>query len=108
MPRPEETSAVRLAKGHLVKRLNNLSQKDWKTLCVQLGLWVPEGGGKGSHFAAYVKENCDRADVRNLVVTVQQHLFPQVQVKKFKCILAYGLRSQKYTEDDMWEKLGIK
>ncbi len=98
---------VKLEHGELTQRIKGLKQKDWVKACERLGLWVAEGGGRGSHVAIYNEENCDRSNRDNLVLTVQKHLTPNIQTDKLKQLVAYGLESKKYTEIDVWKALKI-
>jgi len=104
---PILTSSVKIARKDLTPRLNGKKQKDWILACETLGIWVPEGSGKGSHRCGYTEINCDRADNRTLVVTIQQHMYPVAQVQKIKQLIAYGIKSGKYNEDDVWRAFGI-
>lgn len=100
------TASVRLEHGHLTATIKNLTQSDWVKACERLGLWVPDGAGKGSHRCAYKEENCDRTDSRMLVATIQKHMTPNIQTDKLKQIVAYGLQSKKYSEKEVWKALG--
>ena len=102
------TATVKIENGHLTSRIKNLKQKDWVKACKKLSLWVPESGGKGSHRTAYIEENCDRTNSNNLVLTIQKKLIPNIQTDKLKQLIAYGKKSRKFTEDDVWAALGIK
>ncbi len=98
---------VKLEYGHLTAQIKNLKQNDWVKACSKLGIWIAEGGGKGSHVCGYKEENCDRTDSKMLVITIQKHLTPNIQTDKLKQLIAYGKESGKYTEKDVWMALGL-
>jgi hypothetical protein len=98
---------VKLQRGELTQQIKNLKQKDWLKACERLGLWVAEGGGKGSHVAVYCEVDCNRSNSNNLVLTVQKHLTPNIQTDKLKQLVAYGQHSGAYSEDDVWRALRI-
>lgn len=98
---------VDIKRKELTQQIKNLNQSDWVKACERLGLWIPRGGGRGSHVAVYGTENCDRGDRRNLVATIQKHLTPNIQTSKLKDLVLYGQLSGKYTEDDVWRALKI-
>jgi hypothetical protein len=98
---------VKLEYGHLTQQIKNLNQRDWVKACEHLGIWIADGGGKGSHVCGYKEINCDRSDSTMLVITIQRHLTPNIQTDKLKQLVAYGKESGKYTERDVWQALGI-
>jgi hypothetical protein len=103
----ELVALVKLERSHLTAQIKNLKQNDWVKVCKKLNIWIAEGGGKGSHVCGYKEENCDRADSTFLVITIQKHLTPNIQTDKLKQLIAYGIESGKYTEDDVWRALGL-
>lgn len=99
---------VKILLVHHIPRTKSLVQKEWIKACEKLNIWVPEGGGKGSHACGYSEINCDRADSNNLVITIQKNnLNPIIQIKLFKKLLAFGNRTGKFTEEDIWKALKI-
>ena len=96
---------VKLKHGKLTPRLKQLRQKDWIKACKKLGIWIPSGGGKGSHVCGYREEDCDRSNSEMLVITIQKHLTPNIQTDKFKQLVAYGKQTGSYTEEDVWKAL---
>lgn len=103
----ESVALVKLEKGHLTAQIKNLKQQDWLKACNKLGIWIAEGGGKGSHVCGYKEIDCDRSDSTMLVITIQKHLTPNIQTDKLKQLIAYGKESKKFTEDDVWKALKI-
>ena len=104
----ETIASIKIERGHLTAQIKNLKQKDWEGACKKLGIWIAEGGGKGSHVCGYKEEGCDRSDNSMLVITIQKHLTPNIQTDKLKQLLAWGKESGAYTEDDVWKALGVK
>lgn len=99
---------VRIEKGNLIDRIKNYRQEEWMKACDRLGLFVREDAGVGSHAAVY-KEDCPPCDDRTCcVVTLIRGMHPGIQRDIFKKVLAYGLNSGKYSEDDIWKALKIK
>lgn len=96
---------VKIKRGDLIDRLKGHSQSDWVKAIEKLGVEVCFAGG--SHMAAY-KENCPKEDKRCCIVTIHDHLHPQIQRDIFKKVLSYGLESGKYGEDAIWKALKIK
>ncbi len=101
------TASVKLKRGNLTASIKHLKQKDWVKLSEKLGLWVPDGGGKGSHKCVYKESDCDRSDHTNLIITIPKKLIPNVQTDKLKQLVAYGSLSGKFTEDDVWKALKL-
>lgn len=101
------TSQVNIARGELLAAIKNLKQKDWVKAAKKLGLWVPDGGGKGSHKCAYVSENCNRSDSTNLVLAIPKKIIPQTQTDRLKQLVAYGQSSGQFNEDDVWRTLKL-
>lgn len=100
---PRLASSIKIQRKDLVPQLNRKRQQDWVVACERLGIWVPVGSGKGSHICGYREPNCDRANNSMLVVTIQKKMYPVAQVQKIKQLVAYGLSSGKYNEEDVWK-----
>lgn len=98
---------VKLEYGELTAQIKNLNQNDWIKACEKLGIWIAQGGGKGSHVCGYKEVDCDRSDSTMLVITIQKYLTPNVQTDKLKQIIAYGKMSGKYSEKDVWVALKL-
>lgn len=94
--------------GELVARIKNYQQSDWVKACTRLSLYIPEGGGKGSHVAVYKEHNCDRSDSTMLLLTIPSHMYPNIQRDYVKKLVAWGKTSGRFTEQDIWTALGIK
>ncbi|PIQ91570.1 MAG: hypothetical protein COV70_03020 [Parcubacteria group bacterium CG11_big_fil_rev_8_21_14_0_20_39_22] len=99
---------VSIKEGKLVDRIKNLKQRDWIKACERLGLHVLTSHGKGSHCAVYKNNTCPPGDSSCCVVTIPHNLYSQIQRDIFKKILSYGLKEQKYSEEDIWIALKIK
>ena len=97
---------VKIAKGHLIDRIKGSTQQDWITVCQRLNVVVSTAYGNGSHAAAY-KDNCDPSDKSCCILTITKNQFPQIQRAQFKKLLAYGLNSGKFTEEDIWKAFGV-
>lgn len=108
MSLPSSYREVKLKDGHLVDQVKNLSQGDWIKVCVKLGLYVPDGYGKGSHCAVYKDSVCPPEDSSCCVVTLPRNIYANFQRDLIKKILLYGIQSGKYSEDDLWKALRIK
>jgi hypothetical protein len=108
MSSPDPYRQVKLKKGHLVNQVKNLSQSDWVMACRKLGLYVPEGYGKGSHCAVYKNESCPPEDSSCCIVTLPRKIYPNFQRDLIKKIVYYGIQSGAYTEDKFWEVLGVQ
>ena len=98
---------VKITRGELVDQIKNKNQSDWIKACTRLGIIISTEYGSGSHAVAY-KDNCPPEDRSCCIVTLQTNLHANIQRDIFKKILAYGLESKKYTEDDIWVALGVK
>lgn len=103
----EKYRLVKIGRGHLVDRIKNKNQSDWIKVCERLDIIVSTEYGSGSHAVAY-KDNCPPEDRTCCIVTLPTHMHADIQRDIFKKILAYGLESKKYSEDDIWDALGIK
>lgn len=103
----ETYSSVKLNNGHLIDRIKNYQQNDWIVACKRLGLNVQIANGRGSHVAVY-KAGTAISDKNSLVATLTHKMFPNIQRDIFKKILAYGIESGLYSEDDVWKALGVK
>ncbi len=108
MSSPSAYREVKLKKGHLVNQVKNLSQQDWITVCRKLGLYIPEGYGKGSHCAVYKNASCPPEDSSCCVVTLPRNIYPNFQRDLIKKILYHGMQAGTYTEDDLWKVLGVQ
>jgi len=42
---------IKIVRGNLTQQIKNTTQKELVSACERLGLWVADGGGKGSHVA---------------------------------------------------------
>ena len=98
----------KLELGELVNRIKNYQQSDWVKACRKLDLYMPDGGGKGSHVAVYKEHNCDRSDSTMLLVTIPSKMYAQIQRDYVKKLVAWVKASSRYTEDDVWKALGVK
>lgn len=105
---PSEYAAVKLTDGHLVEQIKNTNQKDWVKVCQKLGLFVPEDGGHGSHRAVYKSNTCPPEDSSCCVIVLPCKIYPNFQRDLVKKLVYHGKISGKYTEDDLWEALGVK
>lgn len=108
MSSPDSYREVKLNKGHLVNQVKNLTQEEWIKVCTKLGLYVPEGAGKGSHCAVYKDNACSHEDISCCVVTLPRNIYPNFQRDLIKKILFYGVNSGKYDEDNLWKALKVK
>lgn len=108
MVRFKSSSEVKLKYGSLGVKIKNLTQKDWVKVSKKLGLFVPDGGGNGSHVAVYKSKECPVYDSECLVVTIAKKLFPEIQRDMVKKLVLEGIQSGNYTEEDVWGALGIK
>lgn len=98
---------VKIDRGNLIDCIKNYTQQDWIKTLNKLGVIVRTDYGRGSHAVAY-KDNCPPGDIRCVVTTLVKHMHEEIQRPTFKKVLAYGLESGKYNEDDIWRALGIK
>lgn len=108
MARFASSSEVKLKYGSLVDRIKNFKQKDWVKASLELGLYIPDVRGTGSHIAVYKSSECPVSDSRCLVVTIQGQIYPQIQRDYIKKLVFEGQRSGKYNEEDVWKALGVK
>jgi hypothetical protein len=108
MSLPSSHREVKLNDGHLVDQIKNLGQKDWVEACRKLGLYIPDGYGKGSHCAVYKDNVCPPEDRSCCVVTLPRNIYPNFQRDLIKKVLLYGIQSGKYNEDDLWIAIGVK
>lgn len=97
-----------LDRGELVLRIKGYGQADWVRACSSLGLYIPAGGGKGSHVAVYKEHGCDRSDHHMLLATIPAKMYPQIQRDYVKKLVTWGCEFGRYTEDDVWRALGLK
>ena len=104
---PSSYREVKLVNGEKVNQIKNKNQKDWETACERLGLYVVPSFGKGSHCAVYKDSVCPPEDSSCCVVTIPRNIYPEFQRDLVKKVLFYGLTSGKYTEQDLWEALGV-
>lgn len=98
---------VKINRGDLIDCIKGYKQKDWIRALNQLGVIVRTDYGRGSHAVAY-KDNCPPEDQRCVIATLVKDMYEEIQRPTFKKVLAYGLESGKYSEDDIWRALGIK
>jgi hypothetical protein len=108
MSSPDAYRGVKLKNGHLVDQVKNLNQTEWVTVCRKLGLFVPDGYGKGSHCAVYKNELCPPEVSSCCVVTLPQNIYPNFQRDLIKKLLFYGIQTGTFTEDDLWKVLRVK
>ena len=107
MSSPNSYREIKLVHGELINRIKNLDSDDWAKVCLKLGLYVSKSSGKGSHCAVYKDNVCSPADVSCLVVTIPNNIYPNFQRDLVKKVLFYGIKSEKYSEEDFWKVLGL-
>ncbi len=99
---------IKLENGEWINRIKGLNQSDWVKACEKIGLYIPDGYGKGSHVAVYKDNKCMPQDVSCCVVTIPRNIYPNFQRDLFKKVLFYGIVNNKFSEKELWEALGLK
>jgi len=105
---PKSYQEVKIKNGQLIDNIKNHKQSDWKMACEKLGLNVRHDYGAGSHCAVYKPGDCPPEKRDCCILTIPSNVYRQIQRNFFKKVLLYGLQSGDYTEDDIWEALGVK
>jgi plasmid rolling circle replication initiator protein Rep len=103
----DEYRRVKIERGELVDQIKNKKQQDWIKVCKKLGIIVRVDYGRGDH-AVVNKDNCPPEDRRCCITTLTRNMHSGIQRDIFKKILAHGLETGKFKEDDIWEALGVK
>lgn len=92
----------------LYKRLDNIKkQKVWEKAGIRLGLEIGERKPGTHYISLRDPKNKNYSDPRSLVSTVQKNLYKQANQSIFKEVLNFGLKTGQYSEDDVWEALGM-
>lgn len=103
----DEYKLVKIKRGELVDQIKNKKQTDWIKVCEKLGIIVRIDYGRGDHAVAY-KDDCPPEKRECCIVTLTRNMHSGIQRDIFRKILNYGLKTSKFTEDDIWEALEVK
>ena len=107
MQESDKYRQTKITRGDLISRIKNYKQGDWIKALNRLDVVVRTDYDRGSHAVVY-KHGCSPDDSRCLITTIKKDLHSEIQRDLFKKILAYGLETGRYDENDIWKALGIK